>query len=178
LNSLAYAILGILSRGPQSGYNLGKQLELIWAANLSQIYPLLSKLKNKEFVSSEQVVQTGKPNKINYRITNAGLETLNSWIKEKPAIPIVRDEFLTKILSIWLTDKNTAINLLEDRQLIYMEQANQMKEIVEGLETKHKYEIDDPSSMHFSRYVLFKRRFQICQEELEWCKWVLTILEK
>ena len=47
MNSLSYAILAILTRKSQTGYELGKQLETLWASKLSQIYPLLSRLEKK-----------------------------------------------------------------------------------------------------------------------------------
>lgn len=177
MNSLAYAILGVLSRTPASGYELGKKLELLWAANLSQIYPILSKLEKKGFVRFEVVEQFGKPNKKEYYITEEGISNLTEWIQEKPAEPVIRDEFIIKFYSIWLTDPEMAITLLEDRMQVYIKKQqhfiNELKQIEEDTTIDYK----DKSQNHFSRYMLIKRRIKILQFELDWCADCIRLFE-
>lgn len=178
MNSLAYAILGILSRYPMSGYELGKRLELLWAANLSQIYPILSKLVKEEIVEFEVVEQVGKPNKKTYSITEKGTETLKLWIDEEPAEPVIRDEFIIKFYSIWLTSPETANQLLRNRISTYTKRhehfRSQLTELVNNPEIDHL----DINQTHFSRYLLLKRKTQILQFELDWCEETLLLVSK
>ncbi|WP_066304143.1 PadR family transcriptional regulator [Bacillus sp. FJAT-29814] len=178
MNSLSYAILGILSRKQQSGYELGKHLEYIWAAKLSQIYPLLAKLEEKEYVTSFRVEQTGKPDKINYQITDLGIETLKSWLRKKPNKPVTRDEFLTKVFSLWLTDLDNAIMLLTERENDFSVKLEKIKNDLVTLEHENGADMYNPSSIFFSRLILLKRRMRLCQDEVEWCQWVLQLLSK
>ena len=124
MNSLSYAILGILLRTPMSGYELGKRLELLWTANLSQIYPTLAKLEKSKYVKFEVVEQIGKPNKKKYYITDKGINDLKEWVLEDPSAPIIRDEFVVKFYSTWLSDESVTIKLLKDRLQILLHVKN------------------------------------------------------
>lgn len=175
MNSLSYAILAILTRKSQTGYELGKQLETLWASKLSQIYPLLSRLEKKRLVTSEHILQTGKPNKIKYHITETGLETLKQWIKQSPTDPVLRDEFLIKIHSIWLSNAETAVKLLLERLESFEKKLKNANEVIEILETTKKEEITNPQTDAFCSFILYKRRKKIVEEEVEWCRWVLEM---
>ncbi|WP_153733175.1 PadR family transcriptional regulator [Sporosarcina obsidiansis] len=175
MNSLAYAILGILSRKPMSGYELGKQLELLWAANLSQIYPILSKLEKLEIVEFELVEQVGKPNKKTYYITEKGTDMLKEWIEEAPAEPVIRDEFIIKFYSIWLANPEIAIHLLHSRKNSYLKKLHHFQKEVTELKNDPNINHMDMSQPHFSRYLLLKRKIQILQFELDWCEEIVTL---
>ncbi|TQR09647.1 PadR family transcriptional regulator [Psychrobacillus soli] len=178
MNSLAYAILGVVSRTPVSGYDLGKRLELLWAANLSQIYPILSKLEEKELVRYELIEQIGKPNKKKYYVTEKGTQKLRTWIQEIPAEPIIRDEFIIKFYSIWLTDSEVAIQLLNNRKKIYLKKQQHFSEEVKKMEEDPTIDPTDKTLNHFSRYLLLTRRIRIFQFELDWCDDVLRLINQ
>lgn len=158
-----------------SGYELGKRLELLWAANLSQIYPILSKLVKEGIVEFEVVEQVGKPNKKTYYITEKGTETLKLWIDEEPAEPVIRDEFIIKFYSIWLASPETANQLLKNRISTYTKRYqhfhSQLTELINNPEINHL----DMGKTHFSRYLLLKRKTQILQFELDWCEETLVL---
>lgn len=177
MNTLSYAILGILARKPQSGYELGKHLETLWASKLSQIYPLLSKLEENKFVTSEHIEQFSKPNKIKYHITESGLDTFKEWLRSAPADPILRDEFVNKVYSLWLIDMDTATSLINQRKSLFKEKLTEANTEISRLEQNHKEEITAPSTEYFCSYILYKRRVRIFRDELEWCDWVLSLLD-
>ena len=178
MNSLAYAILGILSRKPMSGYDLGKRLELLWAANLSQIYPILSKLVKEEIVEFELVEQVGKPNKKTYYVTEKGIEALREWVDEEPVEPVIRDEFIIKFYSIWLTNPETANRLLQNRVSTYTKRLEHFQgeliELVNNPEINHL----DMNKPVFSRYLLLKRKTKILQFEIDWCEETLLLFSE
>lgn len=173
MNTLGYAILSVLGERPCSGYELASYLEVLWPAKHSQIYPLLSKMEQKGFLIFEQIEQTGKPNKKVYSITDQGVKALKSWINDPPADRNVRDEFLIKVYSIWLQDKESAKKLIEDRKTKLMQrmtiQETDMKEV-------EKNQVRT-SSKHLGRYLLAVRRNLLDQEEISWCNWVLQFFE-
>ena len=115
MNTLGYAILSALGRKPCSGYELVQYLDAVWPAKHSQIYPRLTKMEQNGLLVFEEVVQTGKPDKKIFSITEKGRETLEKWVTESPSDPIMRDEFLIKINSIWLSDEESAKKLIQDR---------------------------------------------------------------
>ena len=84
--SLGHGILGLLSYEPMTGYDLAKlfasSVNFFWRAQTSQIYLELGKLEKKGMVSSEQILQTDKPNKKLFSITDAGKEELRRWMQQ------------------------------------------------------------------------------------------------
>lgn len=177
MNSLAFALLAMLARKDCTGYELTKLLELFWQAKHSQIYPLLAKLERDQYVMHTYVVQKKKPDKKIYRITEEGKERLREWIDKDPAVPVMRDEFLTKVYALWLTDPSRAKELFRQR-IVYFEQElervnRKIDEVEQGLE-------GPPQSMHspwFGRYIIYVRKRNLSEEEIRWCQWVVSLLE-
>jgi DNA-binding PadR family transcriptional regulator len=92
-------ILGFLMSGPKSGYkikNITGRLMMAYNLSLNQIYPALRKLEAADLVRKEVVIQTGKPNKHVYSITDKGRrEFLRSLVS--PPIPVdYQLDFLTR----------------------------------------------------------------------------------
>ncbi|AOZ93909.1 PadR family transcriptional regulator [Paenibacillus crassostreae] len=85
-NSSMYAILGILTLGPQTGYDIKKQMErstsYFWNENYGQIYPQLSKLLAKNDVTMQVETQEGKPDRKVYTLTEQGTQTLTAWLSK------------------------------------------------------------------------------------------------
>ena len=81
--SIKFAILVALSDGPKSGYDVAKHFEqsvgFFWHARHSQIYRELGKLRDKQWAVSNEIAQTGKPNRVVYSITDAGRDALRAW---------------------------------------------------------------------------------------------------
>ena len=91
--ALAEAILVCLTERPMSGYDLAKYFDasigFFWKSSHQQIYRELSKLREKGFVVSEELIQTGKPNRIVHTITEQGRKALYNWSlnpSRKPSI--------------------------------------------------------------------------------------------
>lgn len=178
MNTLGYAILSILIGKPCSGYELASSLESIWPARHSQIYPQLSRMEEQGFVVSQTIQQHGKPNKKVYSVTEQGQELLTSWVNEEPSDPVVRDEFLIKKNSIWLSDQESAERLLHDRikklNKKIGSQEKQISTIQQDIEDDEEY----IASEQFGRYMLINRGLRLQKEELEWCKWALNLVSK
>ena len=102
LNSAAYPILGILSRGPAHGYDICYRLRegvgSIWRLGKSQVYALLIQLERDGLVLHERVGQENLPAKNVFRLTERGEEVFREWL-DRPVDHIrdMRLEFLTKL---------------------------------------------------------------------------------
>lgn len=178
MNTLGYAILSILIGKPCSGYELASSLASIWPAKHSQIYPQLSRMAEQGFVVFQMIQQNGKPNKKVYSVTEQGQELLISWLNEEPSDPVVRDEFLIKKNSIWLSDQENAERLLHNRiEQLNNKIASQEKQIFtiqQDIEDDEEY----IASEQIGRYMLINRGLRLQKEELEWCKWALNLVSK
>ncbi|MCS6871267.1 MAG: PadR family transcriptional regulator [Anaerolineae bacterium] len=100
--SLLHAILGILNLTEASGYDLKTQMfdrsvAHFWQADQAQIYRTLEKLAEQGWVESRLEIQTERPNRKVYRITEAGRAELYRWLNEPQALPIHREPFLIQL---------------------------------------------------------------------------------
>jgi DNA-binding PadR family transcriptional regulator len=99
--SLPHIILGMLRKGPKSGYDLNKQLEneihYFWEADISRIYRSLADMKKKGWVEFETVVQEDSPNKKVYSLTEAGRMELQRWLAEPGKPTSTHNPFLAQL---------------------------------------------------------------------------------
>ena len=102
--SLRYAILVSLAEGPKTGYDVAKHFDenlgFFWRAQHSQIYRDLRNLQNKGYVSSTEVEQSGKPNRILCRITDSGRQQLKEWSATPSEPQPMKDDFLIQLYGI------------------------------------------------------------------------------
>jgi PadR family transcriptional regulator AphA len=91
LTTTECAVLGLLTRGPRSGYDLKKAIEgsigYFWAPAKSQIYAVLPRLVESGYAKSRKVAQLQRPDKQVYRITPRGRQALKEWIENTPTPP-------------------------------------------------------------------------------------------
>ncbi|QMU77902.1 PadR family transcriptional regulator [Streptacidiphilus sp. PB12-B1b] len=115
---MRHQLLALLARQPAYGYELKQALEQTFGAaypepNIGQIYVTLGRLEKGGLVLSQEVAQSGKPDKRVYEITESGTTELVSWITSPTEGPRVRDEFFMKLIlapGTALTDRLTLIN--------------------------------------------------------------------
>jgi PadR family transcriptional regulator, regulatory protein AphA len=99
--SIEYAILGLLSSRPLTGYDLKKMFEgsaaLYWSGNNNQIYTTLVKLHEKELISREIELQEDRPPRKIYSITAKGQAELKKWLLSEPEPPQLKNSFLIQL---------------------------------------------------------------------------------
>jgi DNA-binding PadR family transcriptional regulator len=97
-----YALLGILSLQPASGYGLKKfcdeAVSQFWNENYTHIYTVLKQLE-KEGLAEKKPEQTmGRPPKNVYYITEKGQAELNEWLLQPVEDAPPRYELLLKLV--------------------------------------------------------------------------------
>jgi len=99
--SLKHALLGFLNYGPHTGYELKKVFDIsvahFWNAELSQIYPSLKALENEGLVDMKVEVQSDRPNRKVYSITDDGRRELLEWLSTPAESDQVREPLLVKL---------------------------------------------------------------------------------
>ncbi|MEM9644590.1 MAG: PadR family transcriptional regulator [Planctomycetota bacterium] len=95
-----YAILGLLSWKPMSGYDIKKVVDVglshFWNENFGQIYPTLESLVSDELATKQEQGSQGKRKRFVYSITGKGRRAFKTWLKEPTAMPVVRNELQLK----------------------------------------------------------------------------------
>ncbi|MDF2588164.1 MAG: putative transcriptional regulator [Anaerocolumna sp.] len=114
--SIKYAILGILSWKPTTGYDLKKIFEdssfLYWSGNNNQIYKALIQMQEEELVTSEVIHQDNSPSKKIYTITKEGQNELKEWVMSTPEAPEIKKSFLVQFAwSDMLNDEELSVLL-------------------------------------------------------------------
>lgn len=96
-----YAVLGMLSVQPMSGYDIKQAIERsignFWSLSYGQIYPMLKALVAEGLAVKDVEAGTGKPDRHVYTLTDAGHEALVRWIEAPIEALPARNEHLLKL---------------------------------------------------------------------------------
>ncbi len=92
MRTLKYAILGLLSQHPMTGYDIAKEFNdnafaNFWYATHGQIYPELRKLLQEGLVEYDVVIQGKVLEKKLYTITEAGCKEFIDWLASDEDLP-------------------------------------------------------------------------------------------
>ncbi len=99
-------ILGLLKYKPQHGYELlasfhdPDQLGRVWKISTSQIYNVLKRLEQQQYIIGQVVESDNSPARIEYHITDLGNAQLIAWLNEphpSASVRKVRVEFISRL---------------------------------------------------------------------------------
>jgi PadR family transcriptional regulator AphA len=101
MSTTPYAILGLLSIEPMSGYdirrNLEESLSHFWSESYGQIYPALKRLEATGLIAPAKGATTGSRRRRMFTLTAQGRTKLRSWLAEPPKPQPPRHELMLKI---------------------------------------------------------------------------------
>ena len=102
--ALGDAILACLTERPMTGYELAKTFDasigFFWKADHQQIYRELTRLRDRGYIQGREVVQSGKPNKLVYTLTQEGRAALRHWAA-RPSVPAsIKDDLLVRLYAL------------------------------------------------------------------------------
>ena len=173
-----YAILGMLSIEPMSGYDIKKEIEgsisNFWTESYGQIYPVLKSLVAKKLVTKTVQKGAGKPDRHVYALTEKGRKELRAWLAEDASMPKVeRNEFLLKLF--FGEEVEVSVNIRH---------VEQFRELQRGLFEKYKaiekeIKIQYPDDPNLPYWLMTARCGQhVRQALLDWCDETLAKLKK
>lgn len=129
--SLKHALLGFINYGAMTGYELKKFFDTsvahFWNAELSQIYPTLKAMESEGLVKMEMCVQSERPNRKEYSITDKGRQELLTWLAQPAEPEQVREPILVKVFFGAALPKHEIIQVLRseadrlEQYLYYLE---------------------------------------------------------
>jgi PadR family transcriptional regulator AphA len=169
LSTTELSVLGLLTSGEQSGYDLKKRAEAsvgyVWTAAKSHIYAVLPRLVASGFATVRHVEQGPRPDKQVYKITKPGREAFREWLEEPiEERPGARSTFLLKVFFGGQMSPEALIAHVERKR----EEAG--RELAEYREIERR--IRDEESSYFGYVTL---RWGIAQAEA-WIEWADEIL--
>ncbi|WP_433235187.1 PadR family transcriptional regulator [Streptosporangium sp. CA-135522] len=165
--SLRHALLGLLSQGAASGYDLLKIFEIslanVWPATQSQVYAELGRLADAGLV---EVTAEGPRGRKEYAVTPAGLAELHHWLTEVQPAPLSkRSEMLLRVFflgQISPEERRAYLRRQTESAARRSERLIALKEVVEREE--------DDLSVYGRLALEWGLRFSAMQRE--WAEWV------
>ncbi|MEM9169583.1 MAG: PadR family transcriptional regulator [Pseudomonadota bacterium] len=180
--SLPHILLGLLSR-PLSGYDMQKECEaslsFFWSMNLSQVYPILRKLEDQDFVRSELVDPGKGPARRVYRRTDRGKEELADWLTSGPQVALERRHYLAQAFFLnAVDDTDKALTFFRDLYEIMSGRRDRLQEIERGWAAEQGPLFpNDLSDEEFFRHLVFDAGRRMADVYVEWCARCIDRLE-
>jgi DNA-binding PadR family transcriptional regulator len=120
--SSKFALLGMLSMCPGSGYDIKKLVQAsigyFWSESYGRIYPLLKQLAKEGLIQPERQRGRSARARQSYAITNKGMEVLRQWLEKSPRVEPNRSELLLKLFFSGLVPAEvSSAHILERKQV-------------------------------------------------------------
>jgi PadR family transcriptional regulator, regulatory protein AphA len=141
ISTLGHALLGLLSAGEMTGYELTQAFDIslanVWSAKHSQIYPELAKLQEAGLIRQTDAGPRGSKR---YSATETGRAEVRRWLAEPPAPQALRTEALLRVFFLGMAEPGTASRYLR-------EQAEQHRAKLESYRRIASHIPDSPESL-------------------------------
>ncbi len=139
LSPTATVILGFLSQGEMSGYEIKAEVDVstrfFWAASYGQIYPELKRLSEAGLIAGSDQPQGGRKRTV-YRLTDSGLAALRDWLRRPPEMLELRHEGMLKVFFADALPAGERASTLRAMVAQHREHAAQLELTKESLEAE------------------------------------------
>lgn len=133
---LKHGILGLLNYREMTGYEIKEvfacSLNYFWTAQTSQIYRELQIIEKNHWAKSTLILQTGKPDKKVYQITDEGKQELLHWLAFEDSGFTMRTPLLMKVFFMGELSPKESITFFENFQ-------KEIENYLAGLQMADKY---------------------------------------
>lgn len=166
-------MLGLLSEGPASGYDLMGRFEAslsyVWPATQSQVYTELGKLADAGLI---EVSAEGPRGRKEYALTDAGLAELKHWMTEVEPLRHRRSDMMLRVFFLGVVSPEEAQAYLK-RQIERGKKEHEELEQILDLVEQHA---GDPLSTYGRLPLEWGLRATALQQE--WAEWAAGELAK
>lgn len=169
-----YVILGLLTEGPMTGYDIKKIIDIrfsfFWNESYGQLYPMLKALTDEQLITADKSSE-GRA-KVTYAITAAGRLALKEWL----AAPVEKETFRIELLLKMYFSGQTGTDVIKGHIQAYKETQLKQLTMLNGFE-KELNSIADEHDNHRDvlRVVAFGQKAY--NAYIEWCDETLEYLE-
>jgi PadR family transcriptional regulator, regulatory protein AphA len=173
--SIEYAILGLLSWKPLSGYDLKKLISdsniYYWSGNNNQIYKALLQMHQEGWVTQEVINQQTLPARKEYAITEKGQQILRQWLVSLPEPPELRSLFLIHLEWAHLLTDEELDKLLDG----YINEVK-LQLIMAQEKIRRETRIGRSARETFLWRKIAEKTVSIYQDEIEWVEHIRAAL--
>jgi DNA-binding PadR family transcriptional regulator len=173
LSDTEYAILGLLTFGERSGYELDKlarrSIGYFWRPARSKIYAILPRLVDRGFATASSVTQERRPDKQLYRLTPEGERALRTWLDSRePISGVSRDGLLLKLFF----GAHADLDALRDQVVARKERAK--RRLAELEEIERRIDVDED----FFPYLTLLHGLEDARSTIAWADDALRLLDR
>jgi len=176
VNKTTYAILGMLSIAPMSGYEMRQTMQQstanFWSESDGQLYPTLSKLTKLALVMCKKDKTSTRDKKI-YHLTTKGMTELKKWLAKESETNVVRSELMLKLFF--------GVNVAPEQNLEHIQTYRQQnKKMLAALsEQTKKLMGEHKHSPHLPYWQMtIQYGIALAQAKITWCDNITSKLQK
>ncbi|HZE37990.1 MAG TPA: PadR family transcriptional regulator [Stackebrandtia sp.] len=163
--SLRHALLGLLSHGPASGYDLLKQFELslanVWSATQSQVYTELGRLTDNGHL---EVSDEGSRGRKEYRLTDSGRTELHHWLTQTRPKTVRRSETLLRVFFLDQVSRQEAVEYLKGIEADSETELSQLEELERSVPW-------DSSPLSIYGRIALEYGIRASSSQRDWAEW-------
>ncbi len=170
--SLRHGVLGLLTDGPASGYDLLKvfdrSLAFIWPATQSQLYGELNRLADEGLIV---VTDEGPRRRKEYTITKEGRRELEHWLTDVEPDRIRRNDAMLRVFFLG--------TLPPDRAKAYLEREATVHEDLERLLSDIARDTDwEAATLNRYGQLVIESGIRYAHTQAEWAHWAASKIEQ
>ncbi len=174
-NKTHYAVLGMLSIAPMSGYEIRQVMQQstanFWSESDGQLYPTLNKLTTLKLVLCKTDKTSAREKKV-YHLTTKGRTELKQWLAQEPETHIVRNEFMLKLFFGANVSPKISLEHIQAHRYQTKKMLSTLAETNKQLVHEHK----DSSHLPFWQMSI-EYGIAIAEAKLKWCDKVINDLK-
>lgn len=172
-----YLILGLLTEGPLSGYEIKKVVDIrfsyFWSESYGQIYPELARLAQEGLAEEYSAEGESRKEKKRYQITDRGADALREWLQLPVEKEVVRFELLLKLFFSGQLPAQAVADHIKAFELAHKRQLELFRRFEQELqETRH------PGDNHEEVLMVLLFGQKVGSAYVEWSQEVLKRLEE
>ena len=173
--ALSHAIATALLDGPLSGYDLARRFEtslgFFWAASHQQIYQELKKLTRAGHLEARRIEQSGRPDKVEYALTERGHQALADWAMTDSRRRPAKDDLFVKLYQLNEQNRPHLVREIEERQ-------HQAKAaLYEKIRARHYAEPKALPQRRQGVYLALAAGIRYEAMFIDWCREALDLLD-
>lgn len=171
-----FAILGILTIEPSSGYDIKKftesNLSHFWSESYGNLYTILKRLLDQGRVTRRTETREGKPDRIVYSITDEGRREFEQWLALPFEQETIRSELLLKLFFGSQLPREQVVGHLA----AYRRQQQGVDSALAGVESVLEEQKEDPN-FPFWKMTLRRGRL-LCQARIRWVDESIDLMDE
>ena len=172
-----YAVLGMLTLRPMSGYEIKKMMsestDYFWSESNGQLYPTLSRLADEGLVECQLEANGAKTKKI-YSISPSGREALEIWLSDEVEASSSRNELLLKIFFGHNVPLDVSLSHVKNR----LAQSQNGLDLFRSLQNRFQQSHPDMPMQKRFGYATLLYGIKACELEIAWCNEAIELFKQ